>query len=141
MTAATMMSRVRQASNGAAGALGCTRSTVVIRAVLPIGVPPGTNDAVLRLGERRDSSWACFLRRYEPDQVPRVCGLATLSARVRSPEAVFSCDRWYLRLAQLPIGEARGTRRWLTLSRTQLTMSPISCAATGSLCSSWRVPG
>ena len=34
---------------------------------------------------------ACFLRWYEPDQVRRVCGRATLSARSRSPEAVFSC--------------------------------------------------
>src|SRR3989304_3687282 len=34
---------------------------------------------------------ACFLRRYEPDQVRRVCGWATLSAPWRSPEAIFSC--------------------------------------------------
>src|SRR3990172_1578365 len=47
---------------------------------------------------------ACFLRRYEPDQVRRVCGWATLSAPWRSPEAIFSCGgilhpfvRWSLR--------------------------------------------
>ena len=45
---------------------------------------PGNRD-----GDR--VAWACFLRWYEPDQVRRVCGLATLSALSRSPEAVFSC--------------------------------------------------
>ena len=34
---------------------------------------------------------ACFLRRYEPDQVPRVCGGATLSALEALPGGVFGC--------------------------------------------------
>ena len=41
---------------------------------------------------RRRRERACFLHRYEPDQVPRVCGLHhTLSALGRSPEAIFGC--------------------------------------------------
>src|SRR5688500_20194766 len=81
MTAATRMSRVRQAVLFDRWA----RSIVVIVA------------RSFQVRERRLSrengvrrAWACFLRRYEPDQVPRVCGLATLSALLRSPEAVFN---------------------------------------------------
>jgi hypothetical protein len=51
-------------------------------------------------------AWACFLRWYEPDQVRRVCGRATLSARSRSPEAVFSCP-----LTLAPTAARRRRRR------------------------------
>ena len=81
MTAATTMSRVRQRVSGTVrGAVRADR-----RHDRP------TSDASTRRRPRRrgrrDRCWACFLRRYEPDQVPRVCGLPTLSALERSPEA------------------------------------------------------
>src|SRR5687767_5335182 len=83
ISAVTRMSRVRHATIDGAGAGLWARSTVVT--TLPSGswMPSSDENGVRR-------AWACFLRRYEPDQVPRVCGRATLSARVRSPEAVFA---------------------------------------------------
>src|SRR5437773_208227 len=96
------MSRVRHGWNGDVGG-ACTRSTVVIGAgYFPLHFLQGRGRRP-PLGERRVRAWACFLRRYEPDQVPRVCGLATLSARRRSPEAVFSCRGWYRRHVADPV--------------------------------------
>src|SRR6185312_7525778 len=53
MTAVIRMSRVRQVRLGAALE---ARSRAVIGAVRPCAVPPGANDAALRIGERRKSS-------------------------------------------------------------------------------------
>src|SRR5439155_14739091 len=103
MTAATTISRVRQASNGDVGDGACTRSTVVMDAGFRALSSLQRRGRRPPSGERRIRAWACFLRRYEPDQVPRVCGRATLSARRRSPEAVFSCPGWYRRHVADPV--------------------------------------
>ncbi len=44
-----------------------------------------SSDAVTDSGRASWIDVACFLRRYEPDQVRRVCGVATLSARRALP--------------------------------------------------------
>src|SRR5262245_38470152 len=69
-----------------AAAMIATRALKVFTLTrIPCCVP---ENAKRRPGFRAASSRrACFLRWYEPDQVPRVCGLATLSALTRSPEA------------------------------------------------------
>src|SRR6185503_20535702 len=92
ITAVIRMSRVRQVRLGAAVE---ARSRAVIGAVRPCTDPPGAMTPPSESENGANRAWACFLRRYEPDQVPRVCGLATLSARRRSPEAVFSCSTAY----------------------------------------------
>ena len=125
------MSRVRQAAKGFVGAPGCARSMVVIGSIA---------SKFRSVGRRRRSpgwenggrrAWACFLRRYEPDQVPRVCGRATLSARRRSPEAVFSC-RDGTPARPWPLGETLGPRWladggvWIRLTRSRIQSSSSS---------------
>src|SRR5512147_2979506 len=75
-----------------------------MRPVLRVGAVPGRRCATERRtpppdhGDGVDESTdalvdrACFLRRYEPDQVPRVCGLATLSAQRRAPRRRIRLD-------------------------------------------------
>jgi glyoxylase-like metal-dependent hydrolase (beta-lactamase superfamily II) len=73
---------------------------------------------------------ACFLRRYEPDQVRRVCGLvATLSAHTRSPEAVFS---WSDRSTRPRISHQRDS----TVFPIHITSSSRIAEPSGSLWSS-----
>ena len=76
MTAATTMSRVRQRVSGPGGER---------RPATWLSSDPNlrsTQDAAPDHGDGVTSRRACFLRRYEPDQVPRVCGAChTLSAR------------------------------------------------------------
>src|ERR1044071_3053104 len=96
------MSRIRHAANGL-GWARCAGFRVVIGSIaLHVGPYRRTNDV---------EHSACFLRRYEPDQVPRVCGRATLSARRRSPEAVFSWPPSYSRVARRPPRGWSGDRR------------------------------
>ena len=80
-----------------------------------------------RPGIRATSSQeSCFLRWYEPDQVLRVCGRATLSAHTRSPEAVFSCPRSYHSGRRTPAWTA-ATRR----SRRRPRGLPARCGPRG----------
>src|SRR6187200_2567529 len=79
MTAATTMSRVRQRRSGAGAEAGIWLMVVTVDSLDARTPPPdtrGRREGVDRADESDDR--ACFLRRYEPDQVPRVCGLATL---------------------------------------------------------------
>ena len=65
---------------------------------------------------------ACFLRRYEPDQVRRVCGVSPHSQRARrSPEAVFGCAVKPSTLASARRRRRRGSRD-----------PPARCAARGA---------
>ena len=75
MTAAMTMSLVRQRVSGPATA-GPWTVVAMVPNLLVNGAQPPT------AGTASTSRRACFLRRYEPDQVPRVCGAChTLSAR------------------------------------------------------------
>src|SRR5262245_13111451 len=79
ITATMRMSRVRHGATatGWVGAAVWARSIVVMAtASFQVRTTPTSGRRTTR------RAWACFLRRYEPDQVPRVCGWGhTLSAR------------------------------------------------------------
>ena len=75
MTAATTMSRVLQRASGR-GERGSAQCCGHVPNLLD------AERAAIATGTASTSRRACFLRRYEPDQVPRVCGgCHTLSAR------------------------------------------------------------
>ena len=102
MIAVTTMSRVRHAVEGGAAVPGL-EIVVAIETLTSI-----KHERRPRCRGRRDALRACFLHRYEPDQVPRVCGLEPHSQRVaRSPEAVFNCRRESTPRRRPATGEAR----------------------------------
>ena len=118
--AATAMRGDRQPGDGVAGA-AADRATAIrmARRRQELHAPtPCRHEKTRRrpgIPGRHRVAWACFLRWYEPDQVRRVCGLATLSAHSRSPEAVFSCRHRSTGLDQSPlvptVAAARRRRR------------------------------
>ena len=96
---------------------------------------------------RRGTERACFLHRYEPDQVPRVCGHWPHSQRVvRSPEADMRLCRASLHRG--PTGatsvaepsRAPAVAGAGSVSRSQATTSARTASCSGSWCCSCRRP-